>query len=429
MDLEATLRATAPAFSYVDGRLSADGVALEDIAEAAGGPVYAYALDAVADSFQQFKAAFEGQPVRICYAMKANDSIAVLKLLTDAGAGLDVVSGGELALGMAAGAPASRIVFSGVGKTDAELAQAVDAGVMQINVETEAELRRLSAIAEAKGVKAPVAIRVNPDVEAGTLDQISTGRAQDKFGIAYERAPAIYAEAAKLKGVEPVGVAMHIGSQIGDVAFLAKACARLRSLWEALAADGVRLSRFDIGGGLGVRYRDETPPDITAYANVVKEAVKGLGCEVVLEPGRRIVAPAGVLLATVVAVKDTADRRFVILDAAMNDLIRPALYKAWHTVVPLNLPAAGAEWRPADIVGPVCESTDKFAEARSLPPLVAGDRVAFLTAGAYGAVLSSEYNGRPRAPEAVMRSGQWSFSRPPRTYDDLIREQQLPAWL
>lgn len=429
MDLDALLRATAPAFAYADGQLSADGVTLSDIADAAGGPVYAYALDAIVESFQAFQTGFEGQPTRICYAMKANDSIAVLKALVNAGAGLDVVSGGELALGLAAGAPADTIVFSGVGKTDAELTQAVDVGVMQINVETEAELRRLSAIAAAKGRQAPVAIRVNPDVEAGTLDQISTGRAQDKFGIAYERAPALYAEAAGLPGIAPVGVAMHIGSQIGDVAFLAEACGRLRKLWEALAADGVKLSRFDIGGGLGVRYRDETPPDLAAYADVVKQAVRGLDCEVVLEPGRRIVGPAGVLLATVVAIKDTADRRFVILDAAMNDLIRPALYKAWHTVVPLQRPAPNAEWQPADIVGPVCESTDKFAEARSLPPLVAGDRVAFLTAGAYGAVLASEYNGRPRAPEAVMRGGQWSFSRPPRTHDDLIREQKLPTWL
>lgn len=429
MDLDALLRATAPAFAYHGGRLSAAGVDLRSVADAAGGPVYVYDLDAVVAAYGLFRDAFAGQPTCICYAMKANDCIAILKALADAGAGVDVVSGGELALAVAAGVPASRIVFSGVGKTDRELAEAVDAGVMQINVETEAELYRLGRIAAEKGKTAPVAIRVNPDVEAGTLDQISTGRAQDKFGIAFDRAAALYREAAGLPGIAFVGVAMHIGSQISDVAHLAKACARLREMWERLAAGGVTLRRFDIGGGLGIRYRDETPAAVATYAETVKAAVRGLDCEVVLEPGRRIVGAAGVLLSTVVAVKETADRRFVILDAAMNDLIRPALYKAYHAIVPLAAPAPGAEWAPADVVGPVCESTDKFAEARPLPPLAAGDRVAFLSAGAYGAVLSSEYNGRPRAAEAVVRGGQWSFSRAPRDYHALISEQSLPAWL
>lgn len=429
MDLDQTLRAMAPAFAYDGGRLTASGVDLAQIADAAGGPVYVYDLAAAALNLRAFQDAFQGQATRICYAMKANDSVAVLKTLVDAGAGVDVVSGGELALALAAGAPADRIVFSGVGKTDKELAQAVDAGVMQLNVETEAEIERLSAIAAAKGRVQPFAIRVNPDVEAGTLDQISTGRAQDKFGVAFDAAQALYERARNLPGVEPVGVAMHIGSQIGDVAFLEKACGRLVEMWRRLQADGHKLKRFDIGGGLGIRYRDETPPDIDAYAQVVKRAVRDLDCEVLLEPGRRIVGPVGVMLSTVIGVKETADRRFVILDAAMNDLIRPALYSAWHEVVPLSQPAEGADWRPADIVGPVCESTDKFAEARTLPPLQAGDRVAFLCAGAYGAVLSSEYNGRPRAPEAVVQDGQWSFSRPPRAHDDLIREQSLPDWL
>jgi len=429
MELDAELRATAPAFAYVNGRLSAGGVDLAAIADAAGGPAYVYDLDAVVSNFRMFRDAFAGQATRICYAMKANDCIAILDVLAREGAGVDVVSGGELALAVAAGVPANRIVFSGVGKTDAELAQAVEAGVMQINVETEAELVRLDRIAAARGRRAPVAIRVNPDVEAGTLDQISTGRAQDKFGIAFDVAGPLYRDAAAMEGIEPVGIAMHIGSQIGDVAFLAKACGRLRGMWEDLAGMGVPLRRFDIGGGLGIRYRDETPAAIQDYAATVKQAVSGLDCEIVLEPGRRIVGATGVLLATVVAVKETADRRFVILDAAMNDLMRPALYGAYHAIVPLAAPPAGAPWAPADVVGPVCESTDKFAEARPLPPLQAGDRVAFLSAGAYGAVLSSEYNGRPRAAEAVVRNGQWSFSRPPRDYQALISEQAKPSWL
>ncbi len=432
MDLDALLRATAPAFAYENGRLVAAGVDLADIADQAGGPVYVYALDAIVGAYREFRDAFAGQPTRICYAMKANDSIAVLKALGREGAGVDVVSGGELALALAAGVPANRIVFSGVGKTDAELAQAIEAGVMQLNIETAAELERLARIAAAKGKTAPVAIRVNPDVDAGTLDQISTGRAQDKFGIAYEAAEALYRRGAELPGVELVGIAMHIGSQIGDVAHLAKACARLRAMWERLATAGILLRRFDIGGGLGIRYRNETPASVAAYAETVKAAVRGLDAEVVLEPGRRIVGAAGVLVASVVAIKETADRRFVILDAAMNDLIRPALYKAWHEIVPLQKPfepPGGSDWAPADVVGPICESTDKFAEARLLPPLQAGDKVAFLCAGAYGAVLSSEYNSRPRAPEAVVQNGQWSFSRRPRRHSDLIAEQHLPAWL
>lgn len=429
MDIDATLRAIAPAFAYQDGRLVAAGVDLADIAAAAGGPVYVYDLAAIVGAYREFHDAFQGLPTRICYAMKANDSVAVLKALAAEGAGADVVSGGELALAMAAGLPADRIVFSGVGKTDAELAQALDAGVMQINVETPAELARLSVMATAKGKAAPVAIRVNPDVDAGTIDQISTGRATDKFGVGYETAEDLYGVAAGLAGIDLVGVAMHIGSQIGDVSHAARACARLRDLWERLARSGIRLRRFDIGGGLGIRYTDETPPAVRDYADTVKAAVAGLDCEVVLEPGRRIVGAAGVLLATVIAVKHAGERRFVILDAAMNDLIRPALYKASHVVIPLRRPDDGAAWSPADIVGPVCESTDKFAEARPLPELVAGDRVAFLSAGAYGAVMASEYNGRPRAAEAVVRDGQWSFSRPPRTHRDLIDEQRMPAWI
>ena len=430
MDLHSVLAATSPAFTYRDGRLTASGVDLAEIAEAAGGPVYIYDLGAIVAAYREFEAAFAGQETRICYAMKANDSAGVLKALVGAGAGLDIVSGGELALALSIGAPADRIVFSGVGKTDAEIAAAVDAGVMQMNVETPFELSRISEIAAAKGKAQPVALRINPDLEAGTLEDISTGRAKDKFGVAFEDAERLYREAAEMPGVEPVGVAMHIGSQIQDVAFCAAACAKLRGLWETLAAAGVKLSRFDVGGGLGILYEtDKPPPPLQAYADTVKAAVAGLDCTLMLEPGRRIVGPSGVMLATVVAVKENAERRFVILDAAMNDLIRPALYKAWHTVVPLTDPGPDTPWTPADIVGPVCESTDKFAEQRALPPLQTGDRVAFLSAGAYGAVMASEYNGRPRAPEAVVQGGRWAFTRPPRTYDDLIREQSTPDWL
>jgi diaminopimelate decarboxylase len=428
MNFKDQLASIAPAFSYNDGHLEAGGVNLSEVIEAAKGPVYVYALDSVLENFLGFKEAFSGQPTRICYAMKANDCVAILKLLSDVGSGVDVVSGGELALAMSAGIPADKIVFSGVGKSDSELAQALNAGVMQINVETPYELGQLAKIANSMGKEAPIALRVNPDVEAGTLDQISTGRATDKFGVAYQDAARLYMEAEKTPGLAPKGIAMHIGSQIGDTDFLAAACAKLRSLWESLATSGVKLERFDVGGGLGIRYKNEDPPLVQAYADTIKKAVSGLNAEVVLEPGRRIVGPAGVLLSTVISVKEAAGRRFVILDAAMNDLIRPALYKAWHEIVPLTDPGK-VQWTPADVVGPVCESTDKFADQRPLPPLLPGDRVAFLAAGAYGAVMGSEYNSRPRAAEAVVRGGNWSFTRNPRSYNDIIREQHAPSWL
>jgi diaminopimelate decarboxylase len=422
------LAAIAPGFSYKNGRLEAGGVDLSEVVNAARGPVYVYSLDAVLENFLDFQRAFADQPTRICYAMKANDCLAILKLLGGAGSGVDVVSGGELALALSAGIPANRIVFSGVGKSDRELAQAVKAGVMQINVETQYELGQLAQIATSLGKEAPIALRVNPDLEAGTLDQISTGRATDKFGVAYEDAPRLYMEAEKTPGLAPKGIAMHIGSQIGNTDFLAAACAKLRSLWESLSASGLKLERFDVGGGLGIRYKNETAPLVQSYADTIKKAVSGLDAEVVLEPGRRIVGPAGVLLSTVISVKESGGRRFVILDAAMNDLIRPALYKAWHEIVPLIDPG-NVPWTPADVVGPVCESTDKFADQRPLPPLQPGDQVAFLAAGAYGSVMGSEYNSRPRAAEAVVRDSQWSFTRKPRSYDDIIREQHAPAWL
>ena len=428
MDLASRLAGIAPAFTYENGQLHASGVNLAEIAAAAGGPVYVYDLDAILRGYREFKNAFEGQPTRICYAMKANDSIGVIKALAAEGAGLDVVSGGELALALAAGVPADRIVFSGVGKTDAELNQAIDAGVMQINVETPYELERLSVLASAKGAQASIAFRVNPNIEAGTLEQISTGRAKDKFGVAFEDAEALYTRAASLPGIRLTGIAMHIGSQIADLSHCAAACAKLRELWDRMAAIGITLKRFDIGGGLGIRYKDETPPSVQAYADTVKAAVADIDCEVVLEPGRRIVGPAGVLVSEVISIKQSRDRRFVILNAAMNDLIRPALYQAWHEIVPLTDPGA-AEWTPADIVGPVCESTDKFAEARNMPELKAGDLVAFLSAGAYCSVMACEYNSRLRAPEAIVQNGQWSFSRPPRTYADIIAEQTTPDWL
>ncbi len=428
-DLNATLANIAPAFAYRDGRLHADATPLEAIADAANSPVYAYALNAIAAAYQEFADAFEGQPTRICYALKANDSVGVLKTLVAKGAGVDVVSGGELALALSAGARADTIVFSGVGKTNQELADALDADVMQINVESEAEMARLNQVAQSKGVAAPIALRVNPDVDAGTLDEISTGRATDKFGVNYGDAERLYQEAASAPGLKPIGIAMHIGSQIGDVAHSAAACAKLRALWDSLARDGVTLKRFDVGGGLGIRYKDETPPSIQDYADTIRAAVSDIDCEVMLEPGRRIVGPAGVLIANVIGEKMAGDHRVVILDAAMNDLIRPALYKAWHEIVPLVQPGPDAEWTPADIVGPICESTDKFADRRMMPPLAAGDRVAFLSAGAYGAVMASEYNGRPRTPEAVVQGQNWDFARKPRTYQDLISEQSAPDWL
>ncbi|MBB4285001.1 diaminopimelate decarboxylase [Roseospira goensis] len=418
-------------FHYRDGTLHAEAVPLTTIAEAVGTPCYVYSSATLTRHVRAFADAFADLDARICFAMKANGNKAVLRLVTGLGAGVDVVSGGELALALAAGAPADRIVFSGVGKTEAELGAALQAGVHQINVESEPELEALDAVAQHLGVRAPVAIRVNPDVDAATHAKITTGKAENKFGIEWTSARAVFRRARTMDGIALKGVALHIGSQILDLAPFEAAFLRVRDLVALLRADGVAVERLDLGGGLGVPYHagDETPPPPTAYAEVVRRTVGDLGCALTIEPGRAIAGNAGVLLSRVIYLKEGITRAFAIVDAAMNDLMRPALYDAWHDIRPVRAPSAGTETRLLDVVGPVCESGDTFARDRTLPPLVAGDLVAFMTAGAYGAVMANQYNGRPLVPEVLVDGDRFHVVRRRPSLDDLAALEDLPPWL
>jgi len=416
-------------FHYRDHRLHAEEVPLDTIVDEVGTPVYVYSSAALADSYRSFINAFAGLSARVCYAVKANDSLAVLRTLGALGAGADAVSGGEMRAALAAGIPAERIVFSGVGKTRDELAFALAEGVMQINVEVASELQVLSRLATSMGRQAPVAVRINPDVDAETLAQISTGKAENKFGIAYAAAPDLFRQARALPGVRPVGVAVHIGSQITKLEPYRNAFRRVRTLVENLRGEGMEVARIDLGGGLGIVYRDELPPSVEEYAGVVREVFHGLNAEFVFEPGRRIAGPAGVMVTRVIAEKLTETKRFVIVDAAMNDLVRPALYQAYHPIYPQVAPAPGVEWSEADLVGPVCESTDCFARDRALPPLRCDDMLVIGAAGAYSAVMASEYNGRPRAAEVLVRGIDWSVIRRRSTYKEMLAAQSLPPWL
>lgn len=417
------------AFHYYNGELYAEDVPVSAIAAEVGTPVYIYSTAALEQAYREYADAFAGMPATICYAVKANDSLAVLRTLAKLGAGADIVSGGELRAAMAAGIPANRIVFSGVGKTREELAYALDQGVMQINVEVASELGVISELASARGVNAPVAIRINPDVDAGTIAQISTGKKENKFGIAYDSAPALFRLARDLPGVEPVSVAVHIGSQITRLDPYRDAFLRVRQMVEALAEDGINLQRVDLGGGLGITYDAEQPPAVADYAAMIADVFQGLDVEFLFEPGRRIAGLAGVMVTTVISEKDTETKRFVIIDAAMNDLIRPALYQAYHPFYPMRESGPESGWTPADIVGPVCESTDQFATARALPALNPGDKLVIGAAGAYSAVMSSEYNGRPRAPEVMVRGSDWATVRRRPTYEEMLAAQTVPDWL
>ena len=414
-------------FDYIDDSLAAGPVRLADIAAEVGTPAYVYSADAIEAAYREFETVLA--PARICYAMKANGNLAVLRLLAGLGAGADVVSEGELRRALAAGIAPDRIVFSGVGKTDAEMEAALRGGILQINVESAPEVRSLSRIADRLGQTASVAVRINPDVDAGTLDQISTGRKTDKFGVDWTEAPALFREAAGLPGLSMDGIAVHIGSQLESIEPYRQAFRRVAELVRTLRAEGARIRRLDLGGGFGIRYRDEIPLPLAGYARVVEEEVGGLGCEIVIEPGRRLVGPSGVLLARVVAVKETPARRFVIVDAGMNDLVRPMMYGAWHDILPLEAAPAGVEYRPADVVGPICETTDKFAEQRVLPPLAAGDLVAFCEAGAYGAAMSSTYNGRPLVPEVLVRGTRFDVVRARPSFEESLALERVPGWL
>ena len=418
-------------FHYRDGELHAEDVPLSQIAVEIGTPFYCYSTATLERHFKVFSGAFAGTDHLVCYAMKANSNQAVLKTLARLGAGMDVVSEGELRRARAAGVPASKITFSGVGKTEREMAYAIDEGILCFNVESEPELKQLSAVATARGKTAHVAIRVNPDIDAKTHHKISTGKSGDKFGIPISRARDVYRDAAKLPGLKITGVDMHIGSQIVDLKPFDDAFALLADFVRQLREDGHPIDHIDLGGGLGVPYREdnEPPPDPAAYADIVKKNTSGLGCTLVFEPGRLIVANAGILVTSVVFVKETDGKDFYIVDAAMNDLIRPTLYDAHHDIKPVKQAALGAERRIVDVVGPVCETGDYLAQARSLPHAKAGDLLAVMTAGAYGAVQAGTYNSRPLVPEVLVKGGDYAVVRPRQSYDELIGLDHIPDWL
>lgn len=411
--------------------LMLEAVPLHVIAEAVGTPTWVLSAGHVRERLQIFGSALSaaGLSATIHYAVKANDHLAVLRIVAEAGAGADVVSGGELRRALVAGIPAERVVFSGVGKAVWELRAALDAGVGQINVESGEELGMLSEIAVGMGVVAGVALRINPDVDAGTHAKITTGRAENKFGIAFEDAARLYAHAAALPGVKPVGIALHIGSQILSTLPYRAAYARAAALVATLRDAGHDVEVVDCGGGLGIPYRNEPSASAAAMAGAMAGAFGGLNVRLAIEPGRWVVGGAGVLLASVVLQKQTAQRRFVVLDAAMNDLLRPAMYDAWHGVVPLDPARLDAAVSAADVVGPVCESGDTFARDRLLPDLPPQTRVAILDAGAYGSVMSSRYNARPLAAQALVDGERWAVIRPRQDVEAMWADEVVPGWL
>ena len=411
--------------------MHAEDVGLPALAEAVGTPFYCYSTATLTRHYRVFAEAFAGRDALVCYAMKANSNQAVLKTLGGLGAGMDIVSGGELRRALAAGVPGDRIVFSGVGKTREEMAAALDARILCFNVESEPEMAALSEVAVSKGVRAPVSVRVNPDVDAKTHRKISTGRSEDKFGIPISRARAVYAEAARLPGLEVAGVDTHIGSQITDLAPFDNATQLLAELARDLMADGHRLRHMDVGGGLGIPYRedDPPPPDPRAYAEVVNRHTKDLGLQLIFEIGRMIVGNAGILVTRVLYVKQGDGKAFLVVDAGMNDLIRPTLYDAHHDIKPVLESAASTAPEFADVVGPVCESGDYLALDRPMPPLRAGDLIAVMTAGAYGAVQAGTYNTRLLVPEVMVNGADHAVVRPRPSYEDVIGLDRLPSWL
>ena len=414
----------------MDGLL-VEGVPLNAVADAVGTPTWVLSAGAIRTRLRALQGAFRdtGLPVSIHYAVKANDHLAVLRLVRQEGAGADVVSGGEISRALQAGIAASDMVFAGVGKAAWELRLALEHGVGQINVESAEELATLSAVAAGMGRTARVALRINPDVDAGTHAKITTGRADNKFGIAYGTAHALYAHAATLPGIEPVGLALHIGSQILSMAPYRAAYARMADMVRELRAAGQTVGTVDCGGGLGIAYRDELPASPAAFAGAIHKAFGGMGLHVAVEPGRWLVGQAGLLLASVVLVKRTGARRFVVLDAAMNDLVRPSMYDAWHGVVPVSAVDAVRPTSPADLVGPVCESGDTFARARELPDLAADARLAVLDAGAYGSVMSSTYNARPLAAQVLVDGDRWAVIRARQPLEALWAGESVPEWL
>ncbi|MFQ3252889.1 MAG: diaminopimelate decarboxylase [Loktanella salsilacus] len=418
-------------FVYQDGVLCAEDVSVAEIAAQVGTPFYLYSSATLLRHYRLFDEALAGMDHLVCFAMKSLSNQAILQLLGEAGAGMDVVSGGEYARARAAGVPGDRIVFSGVGKTRVEMRQALEGGIRQFNVESEPEMEALSAVAVELGKIAPITIRVNPDVDAKTHAKIATGKSENKFGIPIARAREVYAHAARLPGIEVIGIDVHIGSQLTDLAPFEAAYLKVAELTEQLRADGHTIKRLDLGGGLGIPYvqSNEAPPSPLDYGAMIKRTVGHLGCEIEIEPGRLISGNAGVLVSRAIYVKDGADRQFLILDAAMNDLIRPAMYDAHHDIVPVVQPEAGAERATYDIVGPVCESGDTFAKGRAMAQVAPGDLVVFRSAGAYGAVMASEYNSRPLIPEVLVHDDQFAVIRARPTFDEMIARDIIPAWL
>jgi diaminopimelate decarboxylase len=416
-------------FAYRDGTLFAEDVDLSALADRVGTPFYVYSTATLERHYHVLERAFGGLDHMICYSAKANSNIAVLKTLGALGAGLDIVSEGELHRAAAAGIAPEKIVFSGVGKTRGEMMAALDAGIFCFNVESEAELKALSGVASKAGKTASIALRVNPDVDAGSHTKISTGRASDKFGIAWADAREVYSRAADLPGLEVAGVDMHIGSQIFDLEPYRQAFGKLGQLVAELRRDGHDISHVDLGGGLGIPYRaGDAPPDPEQYAQTIAGLVAELDCKIVIEPGRVIAGNAGILVGRVLYVKAGALKNFVIVDAAMNDLMRPTLYDAHHEIIPVREAGAPRETITADIVGPICETGDFLARDRELPALEAGDLIAIMSAGAYGAVLSNSYNSRPLAPEILVKGADWSIVRPRPGYDSMLAAENLAGW-
>lgn len=418
-------------FEYRGGILHAEDVSIPDIAAAIGTPFYCYSSATLERHYRVFADAFKGQPARVCYSVKANSNLGVVATLARQGAGADVVSEGELRRALAAGVTPDKIVFSGVGKTAAELTFALETGIDRFNVESEPELELLSSLAAARGLVARIAIRVNPDVDAKTHEKIATGKAENKFGISWKRAPSVYARAGELPGILADGIDVHIGSQLTTLEPFEAAFTRVASMVEALRAQGHPIAHIDLGGGLGIPYRgdNDIPPHPDEYAAMVKRTVGHLGCHLTFEPGRLIAGNAGILVSSVIYEKSGDDRNFLILDAAMNDLIRPTLYDAFHAIQPVTEAGESAETRLYDVVGPVCETGDFFAKGRILPRLKSGDLVAIMSAGAYGAVQASTYNTRPLVPEVMVKGESFEEVRPRPSYDAMLKQDIIPSWL
>jgi len=424
----AVSKITMSQFSYRAGILNAENVPLDRIADEVGTPFYCYSTTKIEQNYAEFAGAFANQDAQVCYAVKANSNLAVINTLVQQGAGADVVSEGELRRVLKAGVEPQRVVFSGVGKTREEMAYSLEQGIRQINVESVSELDMLSSIASAREQEIDIALRINPDVDAGTHAKITTGVRTSKFGIPIGEAREIFVRASKLPGVRPVSLALHIGSQLTELAPFEAAFDALAELVQVIRSDGYTVSRLDLGGGLGVVYNNESPPTVNDYAAMVRRTVGHLGCSLILEPGRFLVADSGVLVCQVLHMKSLDERVIIIVDAAMNDLMRPALYDANHAILPVREAPKGYSLVESDVVGPICESSDTFARSTSLSPVETGDLLVFTLAGAYGAVMASTYNTRPLVPEVMVRGGEFSVVRVRPNYDELLALEKMPQW-